>query len=180
MSRQRVTRDPTESMGTGTLALEQLVQVLLTLSAREAGVIQLRFGLNDGLPRTLEEIGDAYGITRERVRQIESKVMSKLRHPSRSDVLRDYLFLDDLRRLPDGLRRRILGVTEDPLPMVRCDRHGWTEQVAGGRVCGNCPCRVLGEPRGRPRRYCCDACRTSASRARLRARATDGAADEIP
>ena len=65
--------------------------VLQTLSEREAGVVRLRFGLTDGQPRTLDEIGQVYGVTRERIRQIESKTMSKLRHPSRSQVLRDYL-----------------------------------------------------------------------------------------
>ena len=69
----------------------QLQQVLQTLSEREAGVVRLRFGLTDGQPRTLDEIGQVYGVTRERIRQIESKTMSKLRHPSRSQVLRDYL-----------------------------------------------------------------------------------------
>jgi len=70
---------------------EQLTGVLQTLSEREAGVVRLRFGLTDGQPRTLDEIGQVYGVTRERIRQIESKTMSKLRHPSRSQVLRDYL-----------------------------------------------------------------------------------------
>jgi RNA polymerase primary sigma factor len=73
------------------LLQDQLQQVLQTLSAREAGVVRLRFGLTDGRPRTLDEIGQVYGVTRERIRQIESKTMSKLRHPSRSQVLRDYL-----------------------------------------------------------------------------------------
>jgi RNA polymerase primary sigma factor len=73
------------------LLQDQLRQVLLTLSAREAGVIRLRFGLADGRPRTLDEVGQVYGVTRERIRQIESKTMCKLRHPSRSEVLRDYL-----------------------------------------------------------------------------------------
>jgi RNA polymerase primary sigma factor len=74
-----------------TLLQDQLKQVLLTLSEREADVVRLRFGLTDGQPRTLDEIGRVYGVTRERIRQIESKTMSKLRHPSRSRVLRDYL-----------------------------------------------------------------------------------------
>jgi RNA polymerase primary sigma factor len=73
------------------LLQDQLQQVLQTLSEREAGVVRLRFGLTDGQPRTLDEIGQLYGVTRERIRQIESKTMSKLRHPSRSQVLRDYL-----------------------------------------------------------------------------------------
>ncbi|MEZ5186155.1 MAG: RNA polymerase sigma factor [Candidatus Nanopelagicales bacterium] len=74
-----------------TLLQEQLESVLDTLSEREAGVVRMRFGLSDGQPKTLDEIGKVYGVTRERIRQIESKTMSKLRHPSRSQVLRDYL-----------------------------------------------------------------------------------------
>ena len=74
-----------------TLLQEQLHSVLDTLSEREAGVVSMRFGLADGQPKTLDEIGRVYGVTRERIRQIESKTMSKLRHPSRSQVLRDYL-----------------------------------------------------------------------------------------
>ncbi|MGV1005780.1 MAG: RNA polymerase sigma factor [Candidatus Nanopelagicales bacterium] len=74
-----------------TLLQEQLEGVLDTLSDREAGVVRMRFGLTDGQPKTLDEIGKVYGVTRERIRQIESKTMSKLRHPSRSQVLRDYL-----------------------------------------------------------------------------------------
>jgi RNA polymerase primary sigma factor len=74
-----------------TLLQEQLHSVLDTLSEREAGVVSMRFGLADGQPKTLDEIGKVYGVTRERIRQIESKTMLKLRHPSRSQVLRDYL-----------------------------------------------------------------------------------------
>ena len=74
-----------------TLLQEQLDSVLDTLSDRESGVVKMRFGLTDGQPKTLDEIGKVYGVTRERIRQIESKTMSKLRHPSRSQVLRDYL-----------------------------------------------------------------------------------------
>jgi len=70
---------------------EQIRSVLDTLAERESGVIALRFGLRDGRPRTLEEISAVYGVTRERIRQIESKTMSKLRHPARSQSLRDYL-----------------------------------------------------------------------------------------
>jgi RNA polymerase primary sigma factor len=73
------------------LLQEQLEAVLHTLSEREKKVIQLRFGLLDGHPRTLEEVGREFGVTRERIRQIESKTLSKLRHPSRSQKLRDYL-----------------------------------------------------------------------------------------
>ncbi len=82
--------EPGEAVGF-TLLQEQLHSVLSTLSDREAGVVALRFGLTDGQPKTLDEIGKVYGVTRERIRQIESKTMSKLRHPSRSKFLRDYL-----------------------------------------------------------------------------------------
>src|SRR5205085_3931982 len=73
------------------LLQDQLQSVLATLSEREASIVRLRFGLTDGQPRTLEEIGGIYRITRERIRQIETKTMAKLRHPSRSESLRDYL-----------------------------------------------------------------------------------------
>jgi RNA polymerase primary sigma factor len=73
-----------------TLLQDDLRSVLATLSEREAGIVQLRFGL-EGQPRTLDEIGHVYGVTRERIRQIEAKAMAKLRHPSRSQALRDYL-----------------------------------------------------------------------------------------
>ena len=74
-----------------TLLQDELRLVLATLSAREASIVQLRYGLIDGRPHTLEEISHVHGVTRERIRQIESKTMSKLRHPSRSQALRDYL-----------------------------------------------------------------------------------------
>jgi RNA polymerase primary sigma factor len=73
------------------LLQEQLNTVLYTLSQREKEVIEMRFGLRDGQPRTLEDVGKRFGVTRERIRQIESKTLSKLRHPSRSQKLRDYL-----------------------------------------------------------------------------------------
>lgn len=73
------------------LLQEQFKQVLETLSPREAGVIKMRYGLEDGQPKTLDDIGRVYGVTRERIRQIESKTMSKLRHPSRAQTLRDFL-----------------------------------------------------------------------------------------
>jgi RNA polymerase primary sigma factor len=74
-----------------TMLQEQLNEVLNTLNERERKVIQLRFGLQDGHPRTLEEVGREFGVTRERIRQIESKTLSKLRHPNRSGALRDFL-----------------------------------------------------------------------------------------
>ncbi|HEV8526059.1 MAG TPA: sigma factor-like helix-turn-helix DNA-binding protein, partial [Actinomycetes bacterium] len=70
---------------------EQLHSVLETLSEREAGIVSMRFGLTDGRPKTLDQIGKVYGVSRERIRQIEAKTMSKLRHPSRSQELRGYL-----------------------------------------------------------------------------------------
>jgi len=73
------------------LLQDQFKQVLETLSPRESGVIKMRYGLEDGQPKTLDDIGRVYGVTRERIRQIESKTMSKLRHPSRSQTLRDFL-----------------------------------------------------------------------------------------
>jgi RNA polymerase primary sigma factor len=76
---------------TSTLMQEQLHSVLGTLSDREAGILSMRFGLTDGQPKTLDEVGKVYGVTRERIRQIESKAMSKLRHPSRSQLLYDFL-----------------------------------------------------------------------------------------
>jgi RNA polymerase primary sigma factor len=82
--------DPSEAVSF-TLLQEQVHAILGTLSEREAGVVSLRFGLADGRPRTLDEIGQVFGVTRERIRQIESKTLSKLRHPARSRLLRDYL-----------------------------------------------------------------------------------------
>ncbi len=70
---------------------DEISQVLLTLTEREEKVVRLRFGLEDGKPRTLEEVGQMFGVTRERIRQIEAKALRKLRHPSRSRKLRDYM-----------------------------------------------------------------------------------------
>ncbi|MDD6522957.1 MAG: sigma-70 family RNA polymerase sigma factor, partial [Gemmiger formicilis] len=74
-----------------TLLKEQLADVLKTLTPREEKVLRLRFGLEDGRPRTLEEVGKEFNVTRERIRQIEAKALRKLRHPSRSKKLRDFL-----------------------------------------------------------------------------------------
>ncbi|RWR16994.1 RNA polymerase sigma factor, partial [Agrococcus lahaulensis] len=81
---------PADAVGF-TMLQRQLESLLDSLSEREAGVIRMRFGLGDGMPKTLDQIGDTFGVTRERIRQIESKTMAKLRHPSRSQQLRDYL-----------------------------------------------------------------------------------------
>ena len=74
-----------------TLLKEQLADVLKTLTPREEKVLRLRFGLEDGRPRTLEEVGKEFNVTRERIRQIEAKALRKLRHPSRSKQLKDFM-----------------------------------------------------------------------------------------
>ena len=79
------------SAAVNVLLKEQIDEVLCTLNPRERRVLQLRFGLEDGRSRTLEEVGREFGVTRERIRQIEAKALRKLRHPSRSKKLKDYL-----------------------------------------------------------------------------------------
>ena len=80
-----------EDYTTNELLKDEIDDVLLTLTEREEKVIRLRFGLEDGKARTLEEVGQMFGVTRERIRQIEAKALRKLRHPSRSRKLKDYL-----------------------------------------------------------------------------------------
>ena len=80
-----------EDFAVNELLKDEISEVLLTLTEREEKVIRLRFGLEDGRPRTLEEVGQLFGVTRERIRQIEAKALRKLRHPSRSRKLKDYL-----------------------------------------------------------------------------------------
>ena len=80
-----------EDFAINELLKDEISEVLLTLTEREEKVIRLRFGLEDGRPRTLEEVGQLFGVTRERIRQIEAKALRKLRHPSRSRKLKDYL-----------------------------------------------------------------------------------------
>jgi RNA polymerase primary sigma factor len=81
---------PADAVGF-TMLQRELERILGSLHPREAGVIKSRFGLGDGVQKTLDQIGEEFGVTRERIRQIESKTMSKIRHPSRSQMLRDYL-----------------------------------------------------------------------------------------
>jgi hypothetical protein len=167
--RRRTFRDPTGRRALPVEVLACLSAVLGTLSEREAGIIRLRFGLQDGQPRTLNEIGLMYGVTIERVRQIESKTMSKLRDSKRSPLLRDFLG-EDLLPVPEQVRARILGQPVESLPLVFCDRHGWFDPGPGprrsSRTCEHCPCLMLEGGTGRVRRYCSDACRQAAYRHR--------------
>ena len=117
-----------------TLLQDQLQSVLATLSEREAGVVRLRFGLTDGQPRTLDEIGQVYGVTRERIRQIESKTMSKLRHPSRSQVLRRLPGLTGEQADRPGPRPPRCADAAGGLGRRRADQHvGYWSRRRGGR-----------------------------------------------
>ena len=89
-TKSRLARCPSESAA-AILLREQLMEVLETLTPREQKVLRLRFGLDDGCQRTLEEVGKEFHVTRERIRQIEAKALRKLRHPSRSKKLKDYI-----------------------------------------------------------------------------------------
>jgi DNA-binding CsgD family transcriptional regulator len=157
---------------TATLLLKQLAAVLQTLSVREATVIAWRFGLQDEIKRSYDEIADHFGISRERVRQIESKAMRKLQHPSRAEVMRDYI--DNEVPVPNHVREQLraqdkLGEPVELWPLIRCDRHGWVESVKGSATCAQCPCPVGVPPdSGRPRQYCDKACRQAAYRQRQR------------
>ncbi len=154
-------RDPTQRRAAPEFALDQLAAVLETVSGRERGVILMRYGLLDDEPKTLAEIGRYYKVSRERIRQIERHVMSKLRHPSRSQVLRDYLD-DDIARLPDHVRARILREFIPPPPaMAQCDRHGWFRPSISRPTCDSCPCPVPARWTGRPSSHCSSACRPS-------------------
>jgi len=138
---------------------DRLQAVLATLSERESGILRLRFGLLDGRRYALDEIAQVYGVSYERIRQLASKVMSKLRHPVRSKVLRD--LLDDEFVIPDQVR-----APAKDYPLIFCDRHGWSESYPGMRQCGQCHCFVARDWTGRPRRYCSGACRQAAYRRR--------------
>jgi DNA-binding CsgD family transcriptional regulator len=158
-------RDPTERQVGAEFALDQLAAVLKTVSELERGVVLMRYGLLDYEPKTLDEIGQRYGVTRERIGQIERKIMSKLRHPSRAEVLRDYL-VDGIAQLPDQVRARILGEPVTPTPMAQCERHGWFRPYPDRATCGNCPCPLPTSWTGRPPSYCTPACRQAAYRRR--------------
>ena len=106
---------------------DQLDRVLCELSEREQRIIQLRFGLSDGHPRTLEEVGREFGVTRERIRQIESKTLAKLRHPSRALLLREYLDWS-----PPGLIRTVV------CPRKPRAGHSYAEGISLARECRAC------------------------------------------
>lgn len=158
--RTRFRTSAPESRVVALLAQEQINLVLDTLSEREAGVISMRYGLLDEEPKTLHEIALVYGVTRERIAQIERKAMEKLKHASRSAVLDGYLDGDGLAAV-----YRHLGSLADR-GLVRCPRHGWVDKPSA--PCLGCPCSVGGwnQDLGRPRRYCSDACRQAAYRRR--------------
>jgi Sigma-70, region 4 len=142
---------------------EQLRNLLKALDEREAGVISMRFGLADGQPKTLDEIGKAYGMTRERIRQIERKTLSKLRHPKRSMLLREYLDFDygPFQEEDHG--------PADPAArgLVYCEKHGWGEGPSSpGLTCACCICSVKAPEAGRPQEYCSNACKQAAYRRR--------------
>ena len=146
------------------LGLAQLVEVLDTVGELESAIVRLRIGLLDDEPLTYDEIGQIYGVTRERARWIESKAISRLRHPARSQVLRDYLD-EDIAQLPDHVRARILGQAA-PAPMAHCERHGWFRTSPARPTCGSCPCPLPAQWTGRPASYCSPACRQAAYRRR--------------
>lgn len=169
--RSRSHRDPTERRATAEDVLVQVAAVLDTVSPRERGIVLMRFGFLDGEPKTLAEIGQHYDVTRHRLRQIESSVVSKLRHPSRAYALRDHL-MEDILHIPNHVRARILKEpVAPPPPMARCDRHGWFHVWTGDarRTCGSCPCPLLWSWTGRPASYCSSPCRQAAYRRRGRA-----------
>lgn len=162
--------DPTGRLGHSDEFVRLLRRVLDTLSERESGVLLHRFGLLDGRPRTHDEIGRIYGVHRERVRQIESAAMSRLRHPARATVLRDFMD-DEFVEISDDVRLRLRGSLDaEPPPLAHCDKHGWSDPgadpIAEPLRCLECPCALAYGQSGRPRRYCSGACRQAAYRRR--------------
>jgi hypothetical protein len=152
--------DPTGSKGTVLLLAEEVARALSALSERDLGVIRMRGGQVDGMPRTLREVAIVYGVSPQRIRQIEAHAVATLRQ-----------FLND-----DHISTLSRWMQETPYPMPAesarpswCDRHGWTVREAASTTCGNCPCWLPSRRTGRPRRYCSDACRQAASRAARRA-----------
>jgi hypothetical protein len=167
-------RDPVARAATARDVFEILAASLDTLSERERAVIGMRFGLIDGQPMTLDEIGKVYGVTRERIRQIEAKTMSRLRHPDHLRVLEGLA----AEGLPVAVMAFLRGEVEGQRPLLRCRRHGyidpdtvplanrWSSLTVLPRFCPVCPCQL---PRrsggtGRPAQYCDASCRQEAYR----------------
>jgi hypothetical protein len=173
MPRRRVGsfRDPVSESAERLAAANQINKVLDTLSEREAGVISLRFGMTDGEPKTLDEIGKLYGVTRDRIRQIESKVLSKLRHQSRRILVLDYVGTEGaapLRRLTDDeSRKQVQKYIDEYIARLQRDQESFDKLPQ----CPKCPRKVPWSEQGRPRIYCSARCRQAAYRDRRAARA---------
>lgn len=162
--------DPTSHRGTPPEALDQLLTALSTLSPRDAGLIKLRWGLEDGEPKTLDEIGLTYGVTRARVRQLIDAAIRKLQDPTLLEALRPFTS-DDFARVPAATREQKLGIHTTEEQLVYCSKHrGWfaPEEARRNsrRTCDNCQCLVPAQSNGRRRRYCSSACRQEAYRKR--------------
>jgi hypothetical protein len=160
------------------MLLDQLIAVLATLSEQEAEVIRLRFGLADDVQRTLSEVAEVFEVTPEEIQEIETHVLLKLQHPSRSDVLRDYIddispsvvhhFRRQYLRKYSSAREFYLSLHSEPQnkQQVFCEKHGWS--ISGGFSCGECPCALPVFKSGRPSLYCSNACRQAAYRRKKR------------
>ncbi|MBE1493395.1 hypothetical protein H4696_000495 [Amycolatopsis lexingtonensis] len=169
MTRRRATVVDGSHRLAAILALEQLKSTLATLSAAQAEVVVLRYGLRDNIPRSRAETAAALSVHVAEVLRLEAAAIRKLRHPSRSGVLRDYLDSDQAV-VPDRVRAGIMGGTDAP-ELGRCPRHGYFELAEGSILCSMCPCpvtpaRSATSDLGRPRHYCSNACRQASYRAR--------------
>jgi len=166
--RSRPVRDPVAHSVERLAAFNQIDMVLDTLSEREAAVISMRFGMDDGEPKTYDQIGKVFGLTRGTIRQIESKVMSKLRHQSRSSVVIDYLDTEGIapiRRLTDERSRELLQQYVDSyIAKLFRDQELFDKLPP----CPQCSKRVPLTDGGRPRIYCSNKCRQEAYRNRRR------------
>jgi hypothetical protein len=165
-NRSRRARDPVSDSAERLAAFAEIQKVLDTLSEREAGVVSMRFGLADDEPKTLDEIGKAYGVTRERIRQIESKVLSKLRKPNVTGIIHDYLDtmgIAPVRRLTDDQSREQLQqfITKQIAYLLHAQ-----ELFSQLPRCPQCSKRVPQPEEGRPRIYCSNKCRQTAYRDR--------------
>jgi hypothetical protein len=166
--------DPTGQRATSDEYVRQLRGMLDGLSERETSFLSYRFGLLDGRPRSLNEVGRLFGISHSQARLLESATMSKLRHPSRLMHLCD--FLEGFVGIPERVRARLLGTLDaEPRPLVHCDRHGWSDPGPDPTEepvrCRGCPCALTPRREGRRREYCSDACRQAVYRRRRTGRA---------